>query len=93
MWHCQDLSVLRWCWARLHRVDWWQIETSFQAGTGLCRHARSLGGTAFVAMMQSTDLGERDDLARSRSVYGPGLRTILVEREMRPGLVIIMKIR
>jgi hypothetical protein len=59
----------------------------------LCRHDESLGGAAFVTMMQSSDLWERDDLARSRSVYWPGVRTILVEREMRSGLVIIMKIR
>jgi len=58
----------------------------------LCRHDGSLGGAAFVAMVQSSDLGERDDLARSRSVYWPGVRTILVEREMCPSLVIILKI-
>ncbi len=58
----------------------------------LRRHDGRLGGAAFVAMMQSSDLGERDYLARSRSVYWPGVRTILVEREMRPGLVIILKI-
>jgi len=39
----------------------------------------NLGGTAFVAMMQSSDLGKRDDLARSRSVYWPGVRAIPVD--------------
>ena len=68
IWQCQDLSTLCGCWARLHRVDWSQIETSFHARTGrMRRHDGSLGGAAFVAMMQSSDLGERDDLAGSRS--------------------------
>ena len=44
-------------------------------------------------MMQSTDLWERDDLAYSGKVNGAALRIILVEREMRSGLVIIAKIR
>jgi hypothetical protein len=30
-------------------------------------------------MMKSSDVAERDDLTRSRSVYGPSRRTILVE--------------
>jgi hypothetical protein len=48
---------------------------------------------SFVAMMQTTDLRKYDDLACSGWVNGPGLRAILVEREMRSGLVIITKIR
>ena len=43
-------------------------------------------------MMQSTDLWERNDLACGRSVYGPLLRAVLVEREMRPGVMMILKI-
>jgi hypothetical protein len=43
------------------------------------RHDGSLDGAAFVAMMQSSDLGEGDDVARSRSLYWPGVRAILVE--------------
>ena len=54
---------------------------------------KSSRSPALVAMMQSTDLWERDDLAYSGWVNGAALRTILVEREMRSGLVIIAKIR
>jgi hypothetical protein len=57
------------------------------------RWRKSSRSPALVAMMQSTDLWERDDLAYSESVNGAALRTILVEREMRSGLVIIAKIR
>jgi hypothetical protein len=34
-------------------------------------------------MMQAADLWERNNPASGRLAYGPGLRTILVEREMR----------
>ena len=44
-------------------------------------------------MMQTTDLRERDYLARSGWVYRSALRTILGEREMRSRLVVIMKVR
>jgi hypothetical protein len=54
---------------------------------------KSSRSAALVAMMQSADFWERDDLACSGSVYRPSLRAILVEREMRSGLVIIVKIR
>jgi hypothetical protein len=54
---------------------------------------KSSRSAALVAMMQSKDLWERDNLTSSGSVYRPSLRAILVEREVRPGLVIIVKIR
>jgi hypothetical protein len=57
----------------LHRVDWSQIEISFTPDRAPVS-SRWLGGAAFVAMMQSSDLGQRDDLAGSRSVYWPGGR-------------------
>jgi hypothetical protein len=57
------------------------------------RWRKSSRSPALVAMMQSTDLWERDDLAYIESVNGAALRTILVEREMGSGLVIIAKIR
>ena len=44
-------------------------------------------------MMQTTDLRERDYLARSGWVYRSALRTILGEREMRSRLVVIVKVR
>jgi hypothetical protein len=52
-----------------------------------------LGRTSFVAMMQTTDLRERDNLAGSGRVYRSALRTILGEREMGSGLVVIVKVR
>jgi hypothetical protein len=44
-------------------------------------------------MMQTTDLREGNNLARSGWVYRTALRTILVEREMRSRLVVIVKVR
>ena len=44
-------------------------------------------------MMQTTDLRERDYLARSGWVYRSALRTILGEREMRSRLMAIVKVR
>jgi hypothetical protein len=52
-----------------------------------------LSSSTLVTMMQTTDLRERDDLARSGWVYRSALRTILGEREMRSRLVVIMKVR
>jgi hypothetical protein len=46
----------------------------------------------FVAMVQTTHLWEGDDGACRGWLYGAGLWTILVEREMRPTLVMILKI-
>jgi hypothetical protein len=43
-------------------------------------------------MMQTTHLGERDDLACRGWLYAARLRTILVEREMCSGTVMILKI-
>ena len=52
-----------------------------------------LGREPFVAVVQATDLGERDNLAGSGQVYGAALGTILVKREMRSHLVVIVKVR
>jgi hypothetical protein len=43
-------------------------------------------------MMQTAHLRERDDLACRGWLYAARLRTILVEREMRPGLVVVLNI-
>jgi len=43
-------------------------------------------------MMQTTDLWEGNNLASGRWAYGPGLWTILVEREMRPRPMIVLNI-
>jgi hypothetical protein len=52
-----------------------------------------LGREPFVAVVQATDLLEQDNLAGSGQVYGAAFRTILVEREMRSRLVVIVKVR
>jgi hypothetical protein len=44
-------------------------------------------------MMEATDRRERDDLAGLGRVYRSALWTILVEREMRSHLVVIVKVR
>jgi hypothetical protein len=59
----------------------------------LYSHHERLGRTSFVAMMEATDLWERDNLAGSGRVYRSALRTILGEREMRSRLVVIVKVR
>jgi len=48
---------------------------------------------SFVAMMQTTDLREGNDLASGWRVYWARLRAILVERQMCSGVVMILKIR
>jgi hypothetical protein len=45
-------------------------------------HESGYGTTQrFAAVQQSSDLGQRNDLADSRSVYWPGVRTILAAQE------------
>jgi hypothetical protein len=44
-------------------------------------------------MMQTTDLREGDNLAGGGWVYRAAFRTILIEREMRSRLVVIVKVR
>ena len=54
--------------------------------------ARSLRCATLVAMVQTADLREGDNGTCRWRLYGPGLRTILAEREMCPALVVILKI-
>jgi hypothetical protein len=54
---------------------------------------KRLGRPPFVAMMQTTDLRKRDNLAGSGWMYRAALGTILVELEMRSRLVVILKVR
>src|ERR1019366_1703890 len=54
---------------------------------------QSLSGATFVAMMQTTDLRERNNLACRGRLYASRLRTILGEREMRPRPMIILNVR
>ena len=43
-------------------------------------------------MVQTTDLGERNDLAASGRFNGPGFRRILAESKVRPGNVVVAEI-
>jgi hypothetical protein len=56
----------------------------------VCRN--SLCGATFVAMMQTTDLREGNDLASGLPVYRARFGAIFVEREMCSGFVMILKI-
>src|SRR6266404_3945958 len=60
-------------------------------GAWVCRPLRSRGGT-FVSMMQTANLRERDDLACRGWLYAARPRTMLVERKMCSGPVMILKI-
>ena len=64
-----------------------------EAGVRVRRPASVSRSASFVAMMQTADLREGNDLARGWRMYRTGLWAIFVEREMRPALVIILKIR
>ncbi len=45
-----------------------------------------------IAMVQTTDLGERNDLAAARRFHGPGIRRVLPEGKVRPGNVVVAEI-
>jgi hypothetical protein len=60
-----------------------------ETGMPIRSHHRSRGAT-FVAMMQTTDLREGDSLTCSGRLNAARLRTILVEREMGSGPMMIM---
>jgi hypothetical protein len=53
---------------------------------------KSSCSASFVAMMQTSDLREGNVLASGWRLYWTRLGGILVEREMRSGLVMILKI-
>jgi hypothetical protein len=80
-------------WASLHSSDTVIKRTGRHAETCRlfgCRNGSR--GATFVAMMQATDLREGNDLANGWRVYWARLGAIFVEREMRSGLVMILKI-
>src|SRR3977135_1050097 len=54
--------------------------------------ANSLRCATLVAMVQTADLREGDKGACRRRLYGPRVGTILVQREMRPAVVVIVKV-
>ncbi len=64
------------------------------------RHRSGLAGSVTVirsgcappvAMVQATDLWESDDVAGRGRLHGPGLGTILAEREMCSALVVLLQ--
>src|SRR5271163_4286679 len=58
-----------------------------------CGHDKRLGRVPFVAMVQATDLWERDNFAGSGRMYRAALGTILAERKVRFRLVVILNVR
>ena len=50
------------------------------------------GGAPFVPMMQTADLREGNDLACRGKLYATRPRAVLMEREMRSGVMMISKI-
>jgi hypothetical protein len=46
----------------------------------------------FVTMMEASHLGEGDNIACGRKLYATRPRAVLVEREMRSGVMMILKI-
>ena len=50
------------------------------------------GGPAFVAMVQSAHLRERDDAPLLRRLHPPALRSIFVQTKMTSGCMIVSKI-
>src|ERR1035438_6771292 len=51
------------------------------------------GGAPFVTMVQTAHLRDRDHSPEFRRLHFPWLWRVLLQRQMRPGLVIIGKIR
>jgi hypothetical protein len=57
-----------------------------------CGRDKRLSGVPFVAMVQATDLRERDNLAGSGWMYRAALGTIFAERKVRSRLVVILNV-
>ena len=70
-----------------------KLEMGSSSGVRVWTLACVSRSASFVAMMQATDPREGNNLACGWRMYRSGFRAILVEREMRPALVIILKIR
>ena len=49
-------------------------------------------GSTLIAMMQTTDLGEANNIAFGGKLHATGPWAVLVEREMRSGVMMILKI-
>jgi hypothetical protein len=53
----------------------------------------SSGDATFVAVVQTTHLGERHDLACAGWLDGSGVRRVLAEREVRARAVVVREVR
>jgi hypothetical protein len=51
-----------------------------------------LGGSTLVAMVQTANLGEGNNIAGRRRLYGTMPRAVLAERKMRSGGMVVLKI-
>jgi hypothetical protein len=50
------------------------------------------GGSTFIAMVKTTNLREGNDIAERGSLYGTRPWTVLVERKMRSGVMMVLKV-
>jgi hypothetical protein len=57
-----------------------------------CVRCTELRGLTEVAVVETTDFCTLDDRARRGELDGPGVRRILVEREMRTTVVIVLEV-
>jgi hypothetical protein len=63
-----------------------------RAGTSSVPPRRSLRSSTLVTIMQTADLREGNNVAGGGKLYGARTWAILVEREMRSGVMMILKI-
>jgi hypothetical protein len=59
---------------------------------GLRAGACSLSGSTLIAMVQTANFREGDDIAGRGKLDGTRLRAVLTERKMRSGAVMVLKI-
>ena len=61
-------------------------------GTSEACHLAISRGSTLIAMMQPADLGEGNNIACRGKLHATRPWAVLVEREMRPGVMMILKI-
>ena len=91
---CCDLSTLQWFgapWNPRKAIAAGDDARHRDGGAGLVTVSGS-GCATLVAMVQTADLWEGDNGAGRGWLYGPRLRTILAEREMRAASVVVLKV-
>ena len=52
----------------------------------------ALGGSTLIAMVQTANFREGNDIAGRRRLYGTRSRAVLAERKMRSGVMMVLKI-